>query len=221
MHRPQRNPSEKPIRTPGSLRPSGGVGVSRMDRWGSEKSWPEGGALGRWGGRSESQRNSRHHMGLTRVDEAFQVLGAPEAPGELGLVGQQHDACVSQGRPGSSAAAGPGMAGTEGHDPQVCNPCSGGSAIPECWVGSGSRVPRPPFSHGASAVLSHPVLWDSVDPAPGPGIRPGAQTSAGPASTCLSVFSASCGPGSTLVPALARGDPALSSASAPQERLTW
>lgn len=59
VHRPQRNPSEKPIRTPGSLRPSGGVGVSRMDRWGSEKSWPEGGALGRWGGQGESQQNRR------------------------------------------------------------------------------------------------------------------------------------------------------------------
>lgn len=52
-----------------------------MGAWGSEKSWPEGGALGQWGGRWESQLDGHHHLGLTRVAGEFQVLGALEARG--------------------------------------------------------------------------------------------------------------------------------------------
>lgn len=83
VHRPQRNPSEDPPGTPPnhSPRPSGRVGVSGMGAWGSEKSWPEGGALGQWGGRWESQLDGHHHLGLTRVAGEFQVLGALEARG--------------------------------------------------------------------------------------------------------------------------------------------
>ena len=43
--------------------PGGGAGLSGMHRRGWEKSWPEGGALGRWGGRSARPRNRRHHLG--------------------------------------------------------------------------------------------------------------------------------------------------------------
>lgn len=44
------------------------------------------------------------------------------------------------------------------------------------------------------------ALPGSVDRAPRPGIRPGAQTSPGLTPTCLSGFSASCGPRSPLRP---------------------
>ena len=58
-------------------------------------------------------------------------------------MGQQRDARVCPGGPGSSAAAGPGMAGTEGHDPQVCSRCGGGLAVPSAGWAQAAGAPSP------------------------------------------------------------------------------